>query len=72
MIIKLTNSLPTLRGQPILLNSEIIVSVLRVFVNRDDGVIEEVTMVNSSGFGSWEVKEDIEEIYNLIQGDKTI
>jgi len=69
MIIKLTNSNPSLKGQPILLNTDFIVSVFRGFASRgeESPVIEEVTYIHCPPHGTWEVEELPEAIYDLIK-----
>jgi len=73
MLIKLTNALPTLRGQPLLLNTDKIVSVYSGKITRepqdDDNVtyIDTVTFIHIPPHGTWEVTESLEEVLALIK-----
>ena len=70
MIIKLTNTHPTFKGQPVLLNTDFFVSVHRGFATRGEGdssALEEVTYIHCPPHGNWEVNETPEQIYDLIK-----
>ena len=71
MFITLTNASPAHKGNPIVLNSDHIVSVLRVDVARDTDKPEEtesVTYLFCPPHGTWEAAELPEEIAKLING----
>ena len=65
MLIKLTNANETQNGQIIVINSDNIVSINRGLVERN-GQIEEITFIFIPPHGTWEVKETIDEILNLL------
>lgn len=66
MIIKLTNTTPGFENQPILLNTDYIVSSLINNITRPDGTTANSTTIHCPPHGIWEVKESVEEIYSLI------
>ena len=70
MIITLTNTSPALRGNPIALNTDFIVSIFRTPVTRTDGVIDDVTYIHCPPHGTWEVQEPVEDIVALIEQSK--
>ena len=67
MLITLTNSSPALRGNPIVLNTDFIVSIFRTPVTRTDGDIDDVTYIHCPPHGTWEVQESVEEVAALIE-----
>ena len=68
MFAQLTNMSVQHRGRPIVLNSSMIVSMMRSEVVRDEasGSSESVTHVFIPPHGTWEVKETVEEILEQI------
>jgi hypothetical protein len=62
MFINLTNASPDHRGKPVAIRKDLIVSVFGNAVPREDGSIEEVTLVFVPPHGSWEVKESYSEV----------
>ena len=73
MLVKLTNALPALKGQPILVNTDKIVSVYTGTVTRepqDDNItyIDTVTFIHIPPHGTWEVSESLEEVLSRING----
>jgi len=68
MFITLTNMSVQHRGKPIVLNSSMIVSMMRTTVVRDEatGSSETVTYVFIPPHGTWEVSETVEEILECI------
>ena len=74
MLIKLTNALPAHKGQPILINTDKIVSVYSGKITRepqdDDNVsyIDSVTFIHIPPHGTWEVSESVEEVLEQING----
>lgn len=69
MLIKLTNSSPSHKNRPVILNSDFIVSIHRNITTREDGSIEEVTFIHIPPHGTWEVAETVEEVLALISGE---
>jgi hypothetical protein len=68
MFITLTNMSVQHRGKPIVLNSSMIVSMMRTSVVRDEATqsSETVTYVFIPPHGTWEVSETVEEILECI------
>ena len=72
MLVKLTNALPAHKGQPILINTDKIVSVYAGAIPRepqdDDNVtyIDNVTFIHIPPHGTWEVTESLDEVLALI------
>jgi hypothetical protein len=69
MFITLTNMSVQHRGKPIVLNSSMIVSMMRTSVVRDEATqsSETVTYVFIPPHGTWEVSESVEEILECIR-----
>lgn len=65
-LVKLTNAATTLKGKPLLINSDRIVSVFEAEI---DG--EKVTFVYADTKDSWQVKENINTVTWLIQNPNT-
>ena len=55
MFIKLTNASPVHRGKAVAIKKDLIVSVYRNAIVRDDGLVEEVTHVFVPPHGTWEI-----------------
>jgi hypothetical protein len=70
MFVQLTNMSVQHRGKAIVINSSMIVSMMRASVVRDEatGSSETVTYVFIPPHGTWEVSETVEEILQLIGG----
>jgi hypothetical protein len=62
MLINLTNANPAFRGEPILIKSDIILTVYRGDAVREDGTIDRVTFVYAQPHGTWEVEDSVEDI----------
>lgn len=62
MFLKLKNANPSLRGESILINSEMIFSIYRGDAMRENGIMESVTYIFAPPHGSWEVLDTIENI----------
>ena len=62
-MIKLTNAAEQYKGNVLLINSEHIMTVFETTVND-----ETVTNIYSITQQSWQVKESIDEVYNLLKG----
>ena len=67
MFITLTNSSPTLRGHRFSIRKDVIISVFRNTVTREDEVIEDVTFVFCPPHGTWEVTETLEEVIEMLK-----
>ena len=68
MFIKLTNANPLHRGETILLNSDMILSVYGGDAVREDGTIDRVTFVYVPPHGMWEVQETVDTVYSVVRG----
>lgn len=62
MFIRLTNAHPNYQEQPIMLNTQMIVSIYRSEITRENGITESVTFVHCPPHGTWEVSETLEDI----------
>jgi len=62
MYITLTNANPSFRGQQLAINSEMIATMWRSEVLRDDGTLENVTYIFCPPHGTWEVSDTLDDI----------
>ena len=73
MFIKLTNALPAHKGEPLLINTDKIVSVYSSKITQelqdDDNVkyIDSITFIHIPPHGTWEVSESLDEVLSLIK-----
>jgi hypothetical protein len=67
MFIELTNANPAYKGKKIAIKKDLIATVHRSTVTRDDGTSEEVTYVFAPPHGTWEVQETFEEVMLLMK-----
>jgi len=67
MIIQLTNTNPEVRGEPIALNTDFIVSMREGKAKRDDGTSEDVTLIFCPPHGTWEVEEKLIDVLKTIK-----
>lgn len=67
MFIKLTNANPMYRGDAVIIKTDIIRSVFRADVERSEGVKDTVTYLWAGDNGTWEVKESVEEVWDLLK-----
>lgn len=70
MLIQLTNATETLQGSPILINTDMILSIYRDVKIVEEKTINEVTYVFCPPHGTWEVQETPEQISQIIEGKK--
>jgi len=70
MFIKLTNSSPMHKDQPIAIRRDLIVTVHMNTIVRDDGTIDTVTFLFVPPHGTWEVKEDYDTVIKLLNGEQ--
>jgi hypothetical protein len=66
MLIQLTNATQSRKGNPIVINTHMIVSIFSENVLRGDAE-ESVTFIHMPPHGTWEVTETVEEIVKLIK-----
>jgi hypothetical protein len=66
MLINLTNANPAFRGEPILIKSDIILTVYSGNAIREDGTVDRVTFVYAQPHGTWEVEDSVMDIYDKI------
>ena len=67
MFITLTNSSPEFRGKKIAIKKDLIVTVHRSKVIREDTTVEEVTYIFVPPHGTWEVEESLEDVMKLLK-----
>lgn len=67
MIIKLTNLSNQFKGEPILINIDMALSIYEGPRVDEDGNEDRVTYIFAPPHGSWEVKETPEQIMKLIK-----
>ena len=67
MFITLTNASPAFKGKEIAIKKDMIVTVHRNTVVREDKTVEEVTYVFVPPHGTWEVEESIEQVMKLLK-----
>lgn len=67
MFIKLTNAAEQLSGQDILVNFDMVVSVLQGVRRDSDNNEEKITLLFIPPHGTWEVKETPEQIMKLMK-----
>lgn len=66
MFIKLTNSNPLHRDQPIAVKKDLIVTVHSSTIVREDGTIDTVTFLFVPPHGTWEVKENYDTVIDML------
>ena len=64
--IKVTNITPAHKGKTLAIRADIIVSMHRDSITRENGVVETVTFIHAPPNGNWEVAETIEEIIDQL------
>lgn len=69
MFIKLTNSSPMHKDQPISIRKDLIVTVHSNTIVRDDGTIDTVTFLFVPPHGTWEVKEDYDSVIAMLNNE---
>lgn len=68
MFIKLTNANPQHRGNPVLLKSSDIVSIHEGMAQREGSdTVERVTYVFIPPHGTWEVMENVDTIFAMLE-----
>jgi len=67
MIIKLTNATPELKDQPILINTDHIISMFSDTIDISPKTKELITTIYSITQQTWIVKESIDSIYDQIK-----
>ena len=67
MFIELTNATPAHKGKKIAIRKDLIATVHRSTITRDNGTSEEVTYVFAPPHGTWEVQETFEEVMLLMK-----
>jgi hypothetical protein len=66
MYITLTNAAEVHRGNKIAINSDVVVTVYDSFVEKETGILENVTYIFCPPHGTWEVTESLETVVNLL------
>jgi hypothetical protein len=67
MFIELTNANPAYKGKKIAIRKDLIATVHRSTVMRDDETSEEITFVFAPPHGTWEVEETFEKVMELMK-----
>jgi hypothetical protein len=67
MFITLTNASPAHKGKKVAIRKDLIITVHRTTVVREDETSEEVTFIFAPPHGSWEVEETFEEVLLLMK-----
>jgi len=67
MIIPLTNTNPEVKGDPVAINTDFIVSIREGIAKRDDGREDKVTFIFCPPHGMWEVEESLDSILKTIK-----
>jgi hypothetical protein len=67
MFITLTNASPAHKGKKVAIKKDLIITVHRTTVLREDGTSEEVTFIFAPPHGSWEVEETFEKVMLLMK-----
>ena len=69
MFITLTNASPEFRGHKVSIRKDLIVTIHRNTVTRDDELqtVEDVTFVYAPPHGTWEVSETLEEVVEMLK-----
>jgi len=62
MFINLTNANPEFRGKPVAIRKDLIVSIFGNSMTREDGSVDDVTLIFVPPHGSWEVTESYAEV----------
>lgn len=73
MFITLTNAVEEHKNNPIVINTEYIVTIYASSTSaatKNNGVIEKITYVFCPPHGTWQVQESIDEVLEKIQGTK--
>lgn len=69
MFIKLTNASPQHRGNPIVLQSDNVVSIHEGTIQREGSeTLETLSFVFVPPHGTWEVQETVMEIFSMLNG----
>jgi len=66
MFIQLTNASEEHSGKAVAIRKDLIISVFRNVVVREDESVEEVTYVFAPPHGTWEVQESFDEVMALL------
>jgi hypothetical protein len=69
MFIKLTNSSPMHKGQPIAIKRDLVVTAHASTIVREDGTIDTVTFLFVPPHGTWEVAEDYDTVVELLNDE---
>jgi transposase len=67
MFIELTNATPVHKGKKIAIRKDLIATVHRGTITRNEGTSEEVTYVFAPPHGTWEVEETFDKVMLLMK-----
>ena len=66
MYITLTNASDTHRGNKIAINSDLIATIYENIVEKESGLLENITYIFCPPHGTWEVTETLEKVVELL------
>jgi hypothetical protein len=66
MYITLTNASDTHRGNKIAINSDLIATIYENVVEKESGLLENITYIFCPPHGTWEVTETLEKVVELL------
>jgi len=66
MFIHLTSASTEFNNKPLALNTDVIVSMIMDDVTNPDGSIDRKTFIFCPPYGTWEVRESVDEILAMI------
>jgi hypothetical protein len=66
MYITLTNASDTHRGNKIAINSDLIATIYETVVEKESGLLENITYIFCPPHGTWEVTETLEKVVELL------
>jgi hypothetical protein len=66
MYITLTNAAPAHRGNKIAINTSLVATIHEATIQRDDGVLENITFVFCPPHGTWEVSENMQTVVETL------
>jgi len=68
MYITLTNAAAEHQGSKIAINSDLVATVYSTLVEKESGILENVTYIYCPPHGTWEVSESLEKVVTLLNG----
>lgn len=69
MFLKFTNAVPEHKGNIVAIRKDAVISVRQGASLRDDGIPEIVTFIFCPPHGTWEVKEGIDQVLDMLNDE---